>query len=142
MKLRNKGAYFVRTRANEIFTAVYFKTNYVNSKLPKSRRLEPGKVSIAFFDKKGADYVSNPVSYADLIGGIEEDMKDVYDFNDYRNADEMYDAMKKDGLMKDYKKELFENVTRKRDTNWKFYKCEIQPVLANNINASVYDFTE
>ena len=108
MKLRNKGAYFVRTRANEIFTVVYFKTNYVNTKLPKSRRLEPGKVSIAFFDKKGADYVSNPVSYADLIGGIEEDMKDVYDFNDYINADEMYDAMKKDRLMKDYKKELFE----------------------------------
>ena len=59
----------------------------------------------AFFDKNGRDYLmQNNVSAKEMEKMIMLDSEEVYDFNDFSSALELYEKMKESGLKILYEK--------------------------------------
>ncbi len=113
LKFDNYGFIFMKVKSNdEIYMAFYVKTNYMmknhKTKWPK-QFLVPNKLFVTFFDQHGADFVAaEPVSPTDFEKGLIEGSKEIYDYKDYKNGEELYNKLKASGLKKRYTKSWFE----------------------------------
>ena len=72
MKLKSKGAFFVKDKKNDILFIIYIRTNNIIKKHPEAKLLyidektkkfkkkshSPNKICFVMFDKNGRDYLS------------------------------------------------------------------------------------
>jgi hypothetical protein len=123
MKFRDVGAFFIKRKDGEVWRCIYYKTNHLKKMHPeakltsfdmktkefKTKSYSPNKIFGAFFDKNGRDYVmQDNVSAKEMKKMIMLDSEEVYDFNDFSSAVELYEKMKESGLKKFYTKKWFE----------------------------------
>ena len=95
----------------------------VKTKEFKTKSYLPNKMWGVFFDKNGRDYVmQDNVSAKEMEKNIMVDSDEVYDFNDFSSAVELYEKMKESGLKKFYTKKWFEK-------EYKFIEGQIERAL-------------
>jgi len=137
MKFDDVGAFFIKRKDGEVWRCIYYKTNHIKKVHPeaklgsfdmktkefKTKSYSPNKMWGAFFDKNGRDYLmQNNVSAKEMEKMIMLDSEEVYDFNDFSNALELYEKMKESGLKKFYTKKWFED-------KYKFTEDQIEKSL-------------
>ena len=136
MKLKSKGAFFVKDKKNDILFIMYIRTNNIIKKHPEAKLLyidektkkfkkkshSPNKIWFVMFDKIGRDGPwPEDVSKNEFEKIIKKNTVELYNYDDYSNPDDLYIKMKESklGLDKFYTKKWFSK-------NYKFIKNQLQ----------------
>ena len=135
MKLKSKGAFFVKDKKNDILFIMYIRTNNIIKKHPeaklsyidkktktyKQKSHSPNKIWFVMFDKIGRDGPwPEDVSKNEFEKIIKKNTVELYNYDDYSNPEDLYSKMKesKSGLNKFYTKKWFSN-------NFQFIKNQL-----------------
>ena len=137
MKFDDVGAFFIKRKDGEVWRCIYYKTNHLKKVYPeaklssfdmktkefKTKSYSPNKMWGVFFDKNGRDYImQDNVSAKEMEKNIMVDSEEVYYFNVFSSAVELYEKMKESGLKKFYTKKWFEG-------KYKFIEEQIEKAL-------------